>query len=48
LSAMFPVSTHTMPRQAGSPRSARAAPFSAQGFHTTVDAAPLLIAARLR
>src|SRR5258708_6262874 len=35
LSAMFPVSTHTMPRQMASPRSTIAAPFSAQGFHTT-------------
>jgi IS5 family transposase len=40
LSAMFPVSTQTMPRQAGSPRSAMVAAFSIQGFHTTVDAAP--------
>jgi len=40
LSAIFPVSTQTMLRQAGSPRSTMAAAFSAQGFHTTLEAAP--------
>ena len=39
LSAIFPVSTQTMPRQAGSLRSTMAAAFAAQGFHTTLDAA---------
>src|SRR5215472_14865892 len=39
-SAIFPASTQTMPRQAGSPRSAMAAAFSAQGFHSTLDRAP--------
>jgi hypothetical protein len=39
LSAIFPVSTQTMPRQAGSPRSTIAAAFSPQGFHTTLEAA---------
>src|SRR5580693_6587822 len=40
LSAIFPASTQTMPRHAGSPRSTMAAAFSAQGFHTTLEAAP--------
>ena len=48
LSAIFPASTQTMPRHAGLPRSAMAAAFSAQGFQTTVEAAPFFSMATWR
>jgi len=42
-SATLPLSTQTMPRRAGSARPPFDAPFSAHRFHTTINAAQILL-----